>query len=569
MSVRMSMWAVLSVSSAAVAQVDNLQVLVTTGDATGGNAISSAAYDAGSDTAYVTSFGAGGALRRITGVSTPTPVSQIMVSEGQLQLFYRDGDPTRSVSTPLQSGLIFNPVPVGAIPAFGSLWISDNGFTRFPSPSTATDPDATKRVYRYNLQAPPVGGDGRDVFTTQVTLSHLRNASGGGTASDNFGRQMAFSPDGQSIYAADSSVAHGGIYRIDAEMGAIARLHVGRINTEPAVLQVGSADRVLFAGTAASSNDGGISYVDVNGTMASAEQVLISSATLTDFLDRPTPVTADVRAMTTDDAGNVYFNDIGTSTLIRLDPQGRLSKVTTRNERDLAFTGEVGSAPTPNSNNLRLQTYQYAHPTAGSITRVVYVESTPLNFVAAADAFNPIDFNRDGSADAADIALFKAKLGTRGAASSIADARYDLNGSGSIDWKDVKILQSFAPTIRDGDANMDGTVDFTDLNTLRDNYLGTGKTWLEGDFASLLAGSNVYLPTAADVNVVDYVDLQTLANTWLNVLGQPAPTETELDANGYAGQFRSDVIAAFNIPEPVTIGLLPLVGLMMGRRRSR
>jgi hypothetical protein len=326
---------------------------------------------------------------------------------------------------------------------------------------------------------------------------------------------------------------------------------------------------VLFAGTSASNNDGGISFIDVTSGSASAEQVLVSSAVLSDFLDRPSPVTADVRAMTTDDAGNVYFSEIGTSTLIRLDPQGRLAKVTTRNERDLAFTGVVGTAPTPNSNNLRLQTHQHAHPTAGSITRVMYVESSPLNFVAAVDAFNPIDFNRNGSADAADIALFKSKLGTRGAASSVADARYDLNGNGSIDWKDVKILQSFAPWIRDGDANMDGIVDFTDLNILRDNYLGTGKTWLEGDFASLLAGSNVYLPTAADVNVVDYVDLQTLSNTWLNVLGQPAPTETELDANGYTGQFRSDVIAAFNIPEPVTIGLLPLVGLMMGRRRSR
>ena len=551
-----------------VAQVDNLHVLVNNNDAAGSNSISAAAYDAGSDTAYTTSFGAGGALRRITGVSTATPVSEVMVSEAQLQLFYRDGDPTRSVSTPLQSGLIFNPVPVGSIPAFDSLWISDSGFTRFPAPSSTTDPDATKRVYRYNLQAPPAGGDGRDVFSQLVSLAQLRAASGGGTASDNFGRQMAFSPDGQSIYAADSSTAHGGIYRIDPETGAIARLHVGRINTEPAVVQVGLSDRVLFAGTSASGNDGGISYIDHNGTTTSAEQVLVSTATLTDFLDRPAPATADIRSMTTDDDGNVFFNDIGTSTLIRLDPQGRLVKVTTRNERDLVFTGAVGASPTPNSNNLRLQTYQHTHPSAGAITRVVYVESTPLNFVAAVDVFDPIDFNRDGSTDAADVALFKPKLGTRGSVAALSDARYDLNGNGSIDWKDVKILQSFVPSIRNGDANMDGAVDFIDLNILRDNYLGTGKTWLEGDFASLVANSAVYLPTASDANVVNYVDLETLAGTWLNVLGQPAPTEQDLDANGYTGQFRNDVIAAFNIPEPMSLGLLPLAGLLLGRRRA-
>ncbi|HMO25655.1 MAG TPA: dockerin type I domain-containing protein, partial [Tepidisphaeraceae bacterium] len=328
------------------------------------------------------------------------------------------------------------------------------------------------------------------------------------------------------------------------------------------------SDRVLFAGTSASGNDGGISYIDHNGTTTSAEQVLVSTATLTDFLDRPAPATADIRSMTTDDDGNVFFNDIGTSTLIRLDPQGRLVKVTTRNERDLVFTGAVGASPTPNSNNLRLQTYQHTHPSAGAITRVVYVESTPLNFVAAVDVFDPSDFNREGSTDAADVALFKPKLGTRGSVAALSDARYDLNGNGSIDWKDVKILQSFVPSIRNGDANMDGAVDFIDLNILRDNYLGTGKTWLEGDFASLVANSAVYLPTASDANVVNYVDLETLAGTWLNVLGQPAPTEQDLDANGYTGQFRNDVIAAFNIPEPMSLGLLPLAGLLLGRRRA-
>ena len=43
------------------------------------------------------------------------------------------------------------------------------------------------------------------------------------------------------------------------------------------------------------------------------------------------------------------------------------------------------------------------------------------------------------------------------------------------------LANEFVPLI-DGDANLDGVVDFTDLGILTDNYRLTGATWLEGDF---------------------------------------------------------------------------------------
>ena len=41
------------------------------------------------------------------------------------------------------------------------------------------------------------------------------------------------------------------------------------------------------------------------------------------------------------------------------------------------------------------------------------------------------------------------------------------------------------------------------------------------------------------------MDLALIANTWVNDLGQSPVTEAEADAQGYVGQFRTDLLAAF------------------------
>jgi hypothetical protein len=92
---------------------------------------------------------------------------------------------------------------------------------------------------------------------------------------------------------------------------------------------------------------------------------------------------------------------------------------------------------------------------------------------------------------------------------------------------------------------------------MEDNYLGAGKTWVLGDF------------TGDDAT--NFTDLQLLADTWLDVLNQPSPTFEDLDARGYAGVFRNDVIDAFDIvPEPGSVSLLTAAaGAALLRRRRR
>jgi hypothetical protein len=557
--------AVGSVVASASAQIDNLSVLVNTSNSTGGNSLASVAYDPASDTAYVSSFGAGGALRRITGVSTVSPVSSVVVSEAQLQLYYRDGDVTRSVLTPLQSGLIFNPAPVGPngeIPTAGALWIADNGATRFPGGSTQTDPNATKRFYRYNLNDIPPGGDGRDVFTTLLTLADQQAAAGvASNINDNIGRKPAFSTDGKWLYATDSGSTTGGIYRIDpfnpGGTTRIINISGGTGNTsaitEPAVLKNGNFDRIFLRGTGVTStggdNIGGVNYVDHDPVANTTSPLtpLVTAQQFRDFLERPATFNADVRSIAADAAGNLYFMDLESLNLIKRDTQGRLIQITNRTERRLAYTGTLTGA-NPNSVMSRMAAVPYNHPTAGAITRIVYAESTPLNFFGAVDIFKPSDFNRDGLENQSDRDLFKAKLTPRGILSSLDDSRFDLNGNQVIDYADVKILQSFV-AFPDGDANLDLTVGFSDLLEIARNYNRTGDaTWVMGDF------------TGDDA--VDFNDLLVLARNY----GATAPG---VDVTGIGSpDFQADWALALSIiPEPTTLGLLAGTLLLAQRRR--
>jgi hypothetical protein len=554
--------AIAGLSSIAVAQIDSIHVLVNEETASGSNSLATFAYletiDENNEivkTIYSTTFNAGGALRRITNVDGVQQV-EVIATEQNFREFYTNNDPTRGVPNPLVFGMITNPAAVGSIPANGAIWFTDGSTTNVSGGGTA-DPAATKRVYRYNLGTIPSGGTGLDIFTSLATLSTFQAQPGG---VGNISRQAAFSPTGQSIYHVDSGGSQSGVFKIDPASGAVTRiLNIANssgsvaINTEPAVLRVGDADRILFRGNKQSTaapgiNVGGINYIDHDGTNTTAQKTFLSAETLADFLQVAVGST-DVRAITAaPDGESIYFYDQSTSRLLGLDAEGRLFKLATRNERDLVLTGAVGAGETPTASVLRLQPRTIVHPTAGSIPQLMYAESSPLNSVGAIDVFLPTDFDRDGDEDATDLDLFETVLTPRNVAASLDNARFDLNGNAVIDFKDVKIAQSFQ-LFSDGDTNFDFAVNFDDLLTLAQGYgTATGQTWIDGDF------------TGDDA--VNFDDLLILAQHY----GETAPN---VGLSALPSDFRSDwALALSTVPEPGVVTVLA-AGLPLARRRIR
>jgi autotransporter-associated beta strand protein len=478
------------------------------------------AYDPSTNAIYVTAYG-NPAVVKVTGIGG-SPSSALMVSETILQLYYRNNDPTRGVATPAQSGILLNPKPVGAAPAYSFALIADGGFTRFPSSGTV-DPAATKKIYAYNLQAASITGDGTDVFTTRATLANLQAASGATSTSNTLGRQFAWSGDGQSIYFVDSSPAYGGLWKIGAVSGAPQRIVAADMtNTEPGVFSSGGVDRVYFSGvsgTAGVGNAGGIDYVTHDGTTTSGVQVAVSAARLADFFEQ---TISSQRISSVAFAGaNMFFGVWNSNTdngqrlqgIYQLDAEGRISKVANRTQRAAAL-GAVG------------QTFDRFQPreitytgTAGAfpVTQLLYRESG-ANTVAGAIAFKPGDFNRDNALTPADIALFKPQVTSGSAANvktNVADLTFDMNGNDIVDWKDVQILEQFldyaapaslagriVPTLPiQADADLNGVVDFADFRIMRDNYApSTGdRTFLVGDFNG--------------DDKVDFADLQPWVNS--------------------------------------------------------
>jgi hypothetical protein len=282
--------------------------------------------------------------------------------------------------------------------------------------------------------------------------------------------------------------------------------------------------------------------------VSSAPQTFLSAAALADFLERPVG-SADVRSVTTDGAGTVYFFDTGSKVLVRRDAQGRLSKVMTHAERT-AFRDQVGKTGTVNANVLRLQARTVEHATAGTVTQVLYAEQTAQNYVAGVYAFEAGDFDRSGRRDAADIALFKPVLTTRGVVqTSSANFKFDVNGNSVVDWKDVKVLQPFFD-FGDADADLNGLVDFADFLTLRDHYGQVGQRFTEGDFD----GDD-------DVDAADFAILQSSLGYRSSVLGL-ALTPAPFDPGAW------DEFAA-SVPEPGVVGLFCVAGSWLVGRRTR
>jgi autotransporter-associated beta strand protein len=106
-----------------------------------------------------------------------------------------------------------------------------------------------------------------------------------------------------------------------------------------------------------------------------------------------------------------------------------------------------------------------------------------------------------------------------------------------------------------GDATMDGLVNFDDLLALAKAYNSTSGTWVTGDFDYS--------------NIVNFDDLLILAKNYNKTLGAPLPEALA----SQPVEFRADVAAAFAaaVPEPSSAAIvLAASGLAMaGRRRRR
>jgi hypothetical protein len=153
------------------------------------------------------------------------------------------------------------------------------------------------------------------------------------------------------------------------------------------------------------------------------------------------------------------------------------------------------------------------------------------------------DLNHDGSTNAGDIDHLSRRL-TQGYAWD-----NDLNSDGVVDAGDADTLVTKILGTIDGDANLDGAVDFNDLVKLAQNYnAATGdESWADGDFDH-------------DGNV-DFGDLVKLAQNY--------NTNAPPDALGaaFAADFAAAQAAA--VPEPGACAML-FVGATMGaRRRTR
>jgi hypothetical protein len=546
------------------------------------------------------------AIRKITN-NAGTWTGETYVPNIDWTFYYRSADLPSGRTKPTWSGPIFgtpssfllNPapltitIPTGSGGTVSRTYLSDQQGTIGPTGQLAR-PDATKRLTRYDLRkidaatsAQPDynnasnndGGPGttvfgafgnadwNDVFTQVISEEQVGTAAGDPAFSSNWARSFAWSSNGQRIYMVDITPNAGGIYRIDpTTTGSLSRIWVDtqsitdvgtRINTEPAIVPTSVrdfapsnsavGDQIIVEGSLTGGNEGGLNvFVDTGAASLGAPSVIFDEATFRSFAEYSGTSSPQYNSITRDGVGNLYFFESQTDGMFKYDTSGRLSKLVSEAELNKFQVAQGGAAF---DIVLRMQTRPSTGP-GFTVTEVIYQDDGLDTPVGVYD-FKVGDFNRDNSVNAADFMQFSAALGLRGVPASDANQKFDLNGNSIttggnsvVDWKDVKILQQFA-NIPNGDVNFDSALNFTDLDVMAANYYTvpgqTTETWATGDILSIDPN---YAANAVDANLVNATDLNLVAQTWVG-LGQPKVTSTQADAQGYTGQFRTDLLAAF------------------------
>lgn len=575
--------------TSASAAVDSLQrVLASDPAGVGlGSLLPSFSYKPGAtpeqDQIYVAGGGAGVALFRVDGVNRSSmaqalsPSKTLLVSTSQWTAWNQGLDGTNNPGAvtqgqPFAQGMLLNPVAINeSTPAYSKAYIFDQGgAVRY---NNVAQPTVAKRIYTWNLNGvnPPSDTYGAgQVLTSVLTQSQfatIANTAATGTPQAN--KQPVFSNNGKSAFFIDSSTGYGGLYQLNLETNAVTRLAVDtagtRLAAEPGIAEMNGKDRIYINGSTTLGNVRGLSYVDYDRQA----QTLSAAATVLSYSEIESFVGSsgggvDINGIAVDGT-NIYLDISGSSgvnrrsTLLRLDAQGRLSKVTTYNERK-AFFGDVVTVTG------KMQFRTTIDSNGQSVRQLLYGQSsTVTGYIGGVFLYEPGDFNRDGVVNSADAAALKQPgvLSLVGQSTTNSDLfKFDLNGdsisettavTAVVDYRDVKVFQKFF-TFANGDADMNLSLDLSDLLTLQSNYLGdANKLWTTGDFSG--------------DNLANRTDLDILASAWLS-LGQAAPTWADVDAN-FTGQYRLDVLNAFAIPEPSAMGTLLPVAAFALRRRKR
>ncbi len=513
------------VAPAFAAMPDNMRVLVTRAQVRGNTtgAIGGFGYQASTGDFYTAQFGSGSSIRYWL-----APADQAYVTESDLNRIARSPNVPAGLTYSTWAGainpscLLPNPATVtynGVTYPPGTLCVlTSNGTT--VSISGTVRWDYTKRLLTYDLRkigaatsalpdyATAQDGNGgtigalgiadwNDVFTSLVNKQEMADAIGvsGNSASDNLGRQCAWSSDAQAVYFLDSSVTFGGIWKKDMVGGSLVRIlnetGASRPNTEPAVIPTTvrdltggtkTGDQIIFeGGGTVSGNAGGMNWVVDDGTYG----VVFTGAALQAFLELANPSSGMLYAAA-DAKGNLYFYENSTQGTVLYDRGRRFAVLASR-----AVKYEFNQMANPGTTGTGVGTYRMQTRTVTPTPGVDVVElmfASQESCVGGILVYYPGDFDRDGAITKADIDFFNAQLAISSTLTSgmdRTDPRYldylkaDLNGSAlfrsdktgisnaPVTTKDQEILKQFMV-----DDDHDGDVDLQDFSHFNSCFNG-------------------------------------------------------------------------------------------------